>query len=93
MIKWIAELPSTNFRIFVSVLLAILYVAVTLGGVVLGRIAGANDSTLYMLGGFLLVMMGLDVAQFKVKRDTYTGSPPSPPDREDKPGLQKTGDV
>jgi hypothetical protein len=82
----IADLPSTNFRIFVGVLMSVLFVLVALAGIMLGRITSANDGALYIVGGFILLQMGLDVAQFKFKRDTYQAPnppAPAPPDRED----------
>ena len=84
--KWLAELPSTNFRIFMSVWLAAVYVLTVLGGILRGAVTDANNATLYLVGGFLLIMMGLDVAQFKFKRDSYLPSPPAEPDVEDAGG-------
>jgi small neutral amino acid transporter SnatA (MarC family) len=83
--QMIADLPSTNFRIFVGVLMGVLFVIVTLIGVILGKISETNDGALYIVGGFILIQMGLDVAQFKFKRDTYQPAPPARPDVEDTP--------
>lgn len=87
--QMIADLPSTNFRIFIGVGLSMLFVIVTLVGVMMGRINNTNENPLYIIGTFLLLQMGLDVAQFKFKRDTYYAPQPpvvaAPPDREDAP--------
>lgn len=85
--QMIADLPSTNFRIFVGVCLSVGFVLVALAGIMLGKITEANDGALYIVAGFILLQMGLDVAQFKFKRDTYQAvtppAVPAPPDRED----------
>ena len=69
--QMIADLPSTNFRIFVGVCLSALYVVVVLAGVVTARIHEADHEALYIVGAFILLQMGIDVAQFKFKRDSY----------------------
>jgi hypothetical protein len=79
--RWLAELPSTNFRIFVSVCLAVVFVLTMLLGIVLGREIPLDIAT--MLATFLAAMMGIDLVQFKVKRDTFTPAPPAAPDVED----------
>lgn len=84
------EMPSTNVRCFIGVLLSIVFVVVSLGGIIAGRITAENQSTLYIVGGFIALEMGLDVAQFVAKRQTYQPDPPvapqpAPPDREDAP--------
>ena len=92
--KWLATLPTTNFRIFVSIMLAIVFVLVVLAGIVAGKITGTNDGPLYTVGGFLLIMMGLDVTQFSVKRLTHQPTePPNEPDAEDKPALDTSAKV
>lgn len=87
--QMIADLPSTNFRIFVGVVMSVLFVLVALIGIIIGKITGSNDGALYIVAGFILLQMGLDVAQFKFKRDTYQAptvpTTSAPPDREDAP--------
>lgn len=88
--QMIADLPSTNFRIFVGVVMSVLFVIVGLVGIIIGRITSANDGPLYIVAGFILLQMGLDVAQFKFKRETYQAPnppAPAPPDREDAPKV------
>lgn len=65
---WIGRLPTTNFRIFVGVMLAVVFVAVLLVGAVMGRVL--DDGTRMTVAVFIGVMMGLDVTQFSVKRAT-----------------------
>ncbi|HEX5437145.1 MAG TPA: hypothetical protein VFW98_08295 [Gemmatimonadaceae bacterium] len=70
----LATVPTTNLRIVVSVSLAVLYVLGVLTLLACGvtlpvEIVGG-------LGAFLLAMMGLDVAQFTVKRRTFQAPPP-----------------
>lgn len=85
----IKGLPSTNFRIFVGVLLSVIYVLWVLTGVTFGRINDTNATIIYSLGVFILLQEGLDVAQFKFKRDTYVPAPPAKPDIEDTPTKPK----
>jgi len=42
-----------------------------LAGVVTARIHEADHEALYIVGAFILLQMGIDVAQFKFKRDSY----------------------
>lgn len=67
--KWmfIEKMPSTNFRIFISLILA-----TATGIVVLIRWTAPPWEWMVFLGG----MMGLDVLQFKVKRETQQTPPP-----------------
>lgn len=81
MTKWIAELPTTNVRIVVTILITIATAAVYL---FTGR---ASDGQWL---AFLAVMSGLDAAQYLSKRATYlpdgpqsVAPTPAPPDRED----------
>jgi hypothetical protein len=60
--KWLSELPSTNARIAVSLLLAL-----ATGVRVLASWEAPPTEWLV----FLAAMMGLDVAQFAAKRATY----------------------
>lgn len=69
MIDFLARVPSTNLRIFVSVALAVVYVIGTMMAGLLERPLEATN--VITLGGFILTMMGLDVAQFAVKRRTH----------------------
>ena len=86
---FLAKLPSTNLRIFVSVLLACIYVLGAMGMNLIDR--RVPEATLIVLGSFLLAMMGLDVAQFSVKRATHMPTPPSRPDIEDASALEEDG--
>lgn len=83
---FVATFPSTNWRIFTSIWLSVVYV---LGALVM---SGVNrpppEHVLYIVGGFLLIMAGLDVAQFKIKRDSYVQAPPARPDVEDAPAVR-----
>src|SRR4051812_7017863 len=67
----IATLPTTNFRIFVSICLAVVYFIVYMVGLLLGKITDANTYASLGIGVFLLTMMGLDVMQFWAKRATF----------------------
>ena len=74
LLQWLCQLPTTNARIATSILLAALYVLVSLAGAVLEHPVDAT--TLYAIGGFLLIMMGLDVAQYSAKRITFRETAP-----------------
>jgi len=67
-------MPSTNARIFVSVILAALYVIVLLTAIVIGRTLQTEVVT--ALGFFLTIWLGIDVAQFKIKRDSFNAALP-----------------
>lgn len=76
--SWIADVPTTNLRIVVSIALAVIYVIVMTVGMVLGKTVDLDMSL--SIGGFLLTMMGLDVVQFIQKRKTHIpGEAPDPP--------------
>lgn len=80
--KWLAEFPSTNARIFVTIVMAFLFTTTVAVGEIVGHpIPQSTQITVY---SFLTVWAGLDVAQFKIKRDSYAPSPPAPPDIEDR---------
>lgn len=79
--EWLAKLPSTNFRIFISVILGVFYVVSSL--LLSAYDKPVDQVTLYVVGGFIALMMGLDVTQFSVKRATYKETPPTKPDIED----------
>lgn len=85
MASWtmIADLPSTNFRVFVSVLLEILFFVVVLVAIALGRPLQAE--IVYALGFFLTVWLGIDVAQFKIKRDSFVAALPMAPETDGTP--------
>ena len=67
--EWIAKAPTTNMRILNGIVLANIYVLVMLAGIVLGR-PMHFDATM-TVGGFVLVQLGLDLAQFGWKRSTF----------------------
>lgn len=72
---WVSDLSSTNFRIFVSILLAVFVVVVlTVVGLVLNR--PVQEGVMYAILGFIGVMLGLDVSQFVMKRKTEIVVPP-----------------
>ncbi|GIW90780.1 MAG: hypothetical protein KatS3mg109_1350 [Pirellulaceae bacterium] len=62
MMRWLSELPTTNTRIAVSLVLAL-----ATGG----RVVATGWEPPIAWLGFLLAMMGLDVAQFTAKRLTW----------------------
>lgn len=64
--NWINEVNTTNLRIIVSLVLAVIYVLVILAGAVLGKqmpMEALNTAGLFIFG-----MMGVDAAQFIGKR-------------------------
>lgn len=69
MIDWLARLPSTNARIVVSLILA------TATGV---RVLITWTAPPWEWLLFLGTMMGLDLAQFSVKRRTHQNGEPKP---------------
>jgi hypothetical protein len=66
---WLATLPTTNARIFCSLLMAVATAAVYLGGVVLEKRWEPSVEWL----GFLCLWAGLDVLQFAGKRFSDAG--------------------
>lgn len=69
--NWINNVNTTNLRIVISLVLAVIYVAVILVGAVLGKqlpIEALNTAGLFIFG-----MMGVDAAQFIGKRFSDTG--------------------
>lgn len=84
MIERIATLPSTNFRIAVTLFVVVLTAARYLTS---GMNFGLFSMPPFNPGAdwlaFLAAMSGLDMAQFWAKRATYRGSPPATPDVED----------
>lgn len=74
--KWVSDLSSTNFRIFVSILLAVFVVIVlTVVGLVFNR--PVQEGVMWAVLGFIGLMLGLDVSQFVFKRKTELVSPPT----------------
>lgn len=89
LLAWIADAPTTGLRILLSLVLAVVYV---IGTMALALYDAVPESTVMVtLGGFILAMMGIDVAQYWAKRKTYQPSPPNTPDIEDAVG-QSTED-
>lgn len=79
-LAWLSEAPTTELRIITSIVLAVVYV---FGTMLLSILDAVPDGAVMVtLGGFLLTMMGLDVAQYGIKRATYKPSPPNTPDIE-----------
>lgn len=78
---WLSDYPSTNARIYASTVLASLYVLVVVGCLAARRPLDVDVMT--TVQWFLLVMMGLDVAQFVGKRATHKPDAPAAPDATD----------
>lgn len=84
---WLADLPTTNFRIFVSIVLAVFYVTVTMLLTVVSAVnetvSPLPDVVLDTIGLFLIGMMGIDAASYIAKRLTHKkyadGDDDSPP--------------
>jgi hypothetical protein len=72
--RWIADLATTNFRIVISLGLAVLLVVVILTGVVL-RVEMQTE-IIWALFAFVAGMLGIDVTQFSIKRKTEILTPP-----------------
>lgn len=66
---WLTDYPSTNARIWASTVLASVYVLVVV--VCLAARRALDVDVMSTVQWFLLVMMGLDVAQFVGKRATH----------------------
>lgn len=72
--QWLTDLPTTNFRIFVSIVLAVFFVVVAM---LLNIIAAMNpdvqlsDVVIDTLALFLFGMMGIDAASYIAKRVTH----------------------
>jgi len=77
----VKDMPSTNVRVFVSIGLSILYVLGSmLGFLLIGVTAAFRTVPINILppqdvhewtGIFLLIMMGVDVVQYGIKRKTH----------------------
>ena len=85
-------MPTTSFRILVGIALAVIYVLILLLAIVFNKFnANTPMAPLYIVGSFILIQMGLDVAQFTAKRSTYTpGTPVGTKDIEDQAGTKTT---
>ena len=73
---WLVDLPTTNFRIFVSIVLAILFVISTQILTIIHTMNPEDvrelpDVVLDTLGLFIFGMMGLDTAAYLGKRLTH----------------------
>lgn len=82
--KWLADFPSTNGRIAMTLIVFI--------GTAIRYWTSETWRPSYEWLAFLVVMAGLDVAQFGKKRDTFHAMPPTGKDIEDtpsKPALAK----
>lgn len=77
--NWAKDLPTTNVRIFVSIVLAVLLVLTLLVMLVLGRDIKVDAAL--TIAGFIFSMMGLDVAQYVQKRKTHIPNTVAPEDR------------
>ncbi|HJX74944.1 MAG TPA: hypothetical protein VJ247_01235, partial [Gaiella sp.] len=66
---WIDDLPTTNLRILTSVILASAFVLTLLVAIMTKK--DIPIEAVAVLGGFILTMMGLDVAQYVQKRKTF----------------------
>ena len=79
---FLAKLPSTNYVIFVAVLLASVVILTILTLLVLNRPVnqGVLDSLLKTVAGLATIA----TAQFTAKRATFKGDPPNAPDVEDR---------
>lgn len=73
---WVSDLSSTNFRIFVSIVLAV-FVVVVLTVVALVFNRPVQEGVMWAVLGFIGLMLGLDVSQFVMKRKTELVSPPT----------------
>lgn len=72
--RWIADLATTNFRIFVSILLAAVLVLTLLTGLMLK--IELQEGIVWALVAFVGAMLGIDVQQFSIKRKTEIITPP-----------------
>lgn len=79
----LADLPTTNTRIVVSLLLAVLTGVWLVAASLLGK-SGTIDATVFGIWCTLLAaMMGIDYLSFAKKRETHQDAPPAGPDIED----------
>jgi disulfide bond formation protein DsbB len=73
--QWVADLATTNFRIFVSIMLAVVTVIVML--VCLIAQIPLQSEIVWAVLAFLGAMLGIDVTQFSIKRKTELVTPPT----------------
>lgn len=67
--EWIAAAPMTNLRLLVGIILGVVFVLGTMLASVIG--IDLTDNIGIYLGGFILLLQGIDVAQFGIKRKTF----------------------
>lgn len=72
--RWIADLSTTNFRIVISLCLAVLLVVVLLTGLMFK--IELQSEIVWALLAFVGAMLGIDVTQFSIKRKTEIITPP-----------------
>lgn len=72
--RWIADLATTNFRIVISLGLAVLLVLVLLTALMLK--IELQSEIVWALVAFIAGMLGIDVTQFSIKRKTEIVTPP-----------------
>ena len=72
--RWIADLSTTNFRIVISLCLAVLLVVVLLAGLIFK--IELQSEIVWALVAFVGAMLGIDVQQFSIKRKTELVTPP-----------------
>src|SRR4051812_23387699 len=68
-LQWLVDLPTTNLRALVGIVLSVIYVTTLLFMDAIGH--HASETVVWSLGTFILLQMGLDVTQFAVKRNTF----------------------
>src|SRR5687768_2984316 len=86
--EFLAKLPSTNARIFVTLLIYAATSVVFLYLMAIGQLGGIDESMFVTWLTFLSFWAGLDVAQFHLKRKTHMEAPPTQPDVEDAPAQE-----
>lgn len=73
--KWLTDYPSTNARLFTSVVLDVVFV-LSADFCMVRKIA-IDSNVIWSIGAFLLVLSGLDATQFTLKRKTELVTPPT----------------
>lgn len=74
--NFIANLVTTNFRIFVSVILAAIWAITGIIGALHGTFDAVNAAEFDHIGIAISVWLGIDVTQFLSKRLTYQAPAP-----------------
>lgn len=69
---WLATFPSTNGRIFVTLFMS---------AATAGKVIATGWSPPWEWLTYLAANLGLDIMQFKVKRDTHTGAGAPPEEK------------